>query len=443
MADNRIAGEGETADSGQRDSQSVGSADCSHRPPDADTAPRFVAWPPSPPWIGPGSGYWATPGYGYAPGYSYAPAPALPPIPEEPRRLHPATPRRPFLSVAGRTSPKLYLWGLLLTIPSLCALLSFEIAIRIGMPLDLRPYGGWVLLEATSIVAAAGLIACALAQTHQRRADGWTDYFGPSPLLVVALVLALSEAIVTPIALTKQRLDLVWSTGEQILVATLVLSAIYVTIVHFLGVRTGALSWHDVVRPGRLAPDASDWQAAPVWPAAQANPSRSAAMLRNLIIDFGLPVVLLIPLIVVTFISVAILLAILGPDVAGASSPVTSTWRQSDALLVFVAAAVIAPIGEETLFRGLVTNAWARSLGRRQAILRAALFFAAIHIYNISGANADIAFRADILAFAARIPVSFVLSWLYVRRRSIVASAAMHMAYNGTLLLITLSQMPR
>ena len=402
-------------------------------PTPAGTGGGYNVVPPPVPWFGPGAAVW--PGFGFA----YYPPPTLPPVLEPPGRLHPPAPRRRLFSLAGRASPRLYLLGLAVGIPGVAALGWLEIAVRVGWAADLRPFGGWISLEAIAVMAAVGLTAAALAQTRQRHADGWSDYYGASPLLAVALVLALNEAIVTPITVIKTQLDVTWSSGEATLIATLVLFAIYATVVHFLGVRTGALSWHEVVRPKRLAPDASDWQA---WPATKAV-SRRASAVRNLLIDIGLPMILLIPLIIGTVIVVAILVAILGHDVSGASSPVESTWRASDALPIFIAAALVAPIGEEIFFRGLVTNAWARSLERRQAIIRAGLFFAAIHIYNVAGASLDIALRAAIVAFGGRIIVSLVISWLYIRRHSIVSSAAMHMAYNGTLILIALSAMTR
>jgi membrane protease YdiL (CAAX protease family) len=412
--------------------------------------PAAYGYPSPPPWLIPAPGYaagFAAPpapwlGAGGIPwggaGYSYNPPPVLPPVIEAPGKLHPPSPRRPFFSRAGRASPRLYTLGLLLGIPGVAALGWLEVASRIGWTIDLRPYGGWLVVEAIAAVAVVGLIASALAQTHQRHADGWSDYFGASPLLVVALVLSLNEAVGLPIAELLNQLSVTLTAGAQVLVATVTLLLIYVAVVHFMGVLTGALSWHEVVKPHRLAIDAADWQN---WPGADAVSGRVSAV-RNLVVDIGLPLVLLIPLLIVTVICVAILVAILGHDVSQASSPVSTTWTESDGLLIFIAAAVVAPIGEEIFFRGFVATAWARSLDRRKAITWAALFFAAIHIYNVSGGTVDVAIRAAILAFAARVPVSFVINWLYIGRRSIFASAAMHMLYNGALILIALSAIP-
>jgi membrane protease YdiL (CAAX protease family) len=101
--------------------------------------------------------------------------------------------------------------------------------------------------------------------------------------------------------------------------------------------------------------------------------------------------------------------------------------------------AVIAPAGEEVFFRGFTTNAWGRSIGRNSAILRASLFFAFIHILNTVGASTDasVSWRVALFNFGARVPVAFALTWLYMRRRSILASGTLHAAYNGLITLIS------
>jgi Predicted metal-dependent membrane protease len=108
-----------------------------------------------------------------------------------------------------------------------------------------------------------------------------------------------------------------------------------------------------------------------------------------------------------------------------------------DPWITLLSAAVVAPIGEEIFFRGFATNAWARSLRRDSALIRAAIFFADIHIVDVAGFDdLSIFVRAAILAFAVRIPVAWALSWIYTRRHSIFASATLHAAYNGSLILL-------
>ena len=102
------------------------------------------------------------------------------------------------------------------------------------------------------------------------------------------------------------------------------------------------------------------------------------------------------------------------------------------------AVAVIVPIGEEVFFRGFATNAWGRSLGRNSAILRAALFFAFIHILNGGNGEPGLVLRMAAFNFGARIPVAVALTWLYFRRRSILASSTLHASYNGLIQLLAL-----
>jgi membrane protease YdiL (CAAX protease family) len=104
---------------------------------------------------------------------------------------------------------------------------------------------------------------------------------------------------------------------------------------------------------------------------------------------------------------------------------------------LFVAIAALVPLGEETFFRGYATNAWGRSLGRNSTILRASLFFAFVHVINTASTDASISWRVAIFNFGARVPVAFALTWLYMRRRSILASGTLHAGYNGLITLIS------
>ena len=106
-------------------------------------------------------------------------------------------------------------------------------------------------------------------------------------------------------------------------------------------------------------------------------------------------------------------------------------------VLMFVAVAIVAPIGEEIFFRGFATNAWGRSLSHNSAILRASLFFAFIHIMNTATTDASLSWRVAIFNFGARVPVAFALTWLYMRRRSILASGTLHAGYNGLITIIS------
>jgi membrane protease YdiL (CAAX protease family) len=67
------------------------------------------------------------------------------------------------------------------------------------------------------------------------------------------------------------------------------------------------------------------------------------------------------------------------------------------------------------------------------------LFFAFIHVMNTSTPDLAMFWRVALFNFGARIPVAFVLTWLYMRRRSILASGMLHAGYNGLITLLSLA----
>jgi uncharacterized protein len=104
-------------------------------------------------------------------------------------------------------------------------------------------------------------------------------------------------------------------------------------------------------------------------------------------------------------------------------------------------AVVLAPLGEETFFRGFAQTAWTADLGWRRALLRASLFFAIVHALNISGTDFSEAARLVVVVALARVPVALALGWVFHRTGSIAASIGLHAAFNGvTLLLFALLQ---
>jgi membrane protease YdiL (CAAX protease family) len=274
-----------------------------------------------------------------------------------------------------------------------------------------------------------------VAQARQRRADGWQDYAGPSPFLATAAMLSLGTALQLPLLkVLASSSTLTIDGAAATLLGMLISLAAYVGLVHFLVVRGGTMTWRDVARPARLAPDPFDpppQAQVEYWGGAAAFPQPS-----RLPLDLVLGAALVIPAILATGLLVRALMLILGLSESDITSPLPTAYSIDDRWLIFLVVAILAPIGEEIFFRGFATNAWGRSLGRASAILRAGLFFAFIHVIDVGGGSADLILRASIVAFAARVPVSFGLTWLYVSRRSIYSSAALHACYNGAILLI-------
>jgi membrane protease YdiL (CAAX protease family) len=105
-------------------------------------------------------------------------------------------------------------------------------------------------------------------------------------------------------------------------------------------------------------------------------------------------------------------------------------------LLLGPVVVLAAPFGEELFFRGFATTAWTRSIGATPAIVRAAIFFDVAHVLTVGGTSfGDAALRA-LVAFLTRLPVALALGFVFVRRRSLVASIAVHATFNGVIVLI-------
>ena len=140
---------------------------------------------------------WAAPiswPVGYVP-WGYVNPPPVPPVLEPPGKFHPGVSRRSVVSIAGRKSPGMYLFGLLVGGPAVAALLFMEIGARAGLSFRNLAIPGGVLVGAVCLLTVLGLGAAGLAQSRQRRADGWRDYTGPAPLIVAGMLLATVEGL--------------------------------------------------------------------------------------------------------------------------------------------------------------------------------------------------------------------------------------------------------
>jgi membrane protease YdiL (CAAX protease family) len=179
----------------------------------------------------------------------------------------------------------------------------------------------------------------------------------------------------------------------------------YIAVIALLVVGSGALTWTEIgFRPG----------------------------LRRALEDAGWGAVFAGPVIGLTVVATAVLVAIFRviPE-----NPLPPTGQASGLFLHLLAAAVVAPVAEETLFRGVATTAWVRSLGVRAGIVRGALFFAVAHVLLIGGSSVGEGLALAFVAFAGRLPIALVLGWVFVRRGSIYASIALHATFNGFLLV--------
>jgi membrane protease YdiL (CAAX protease family) len=301
-------------------------------------------------------------------------------------------------TIEGRSAPALFVVGWLASV------LGF------GLVLVAVVSGGgaaWLGLVIVGLVLLSiGLVAAAGSQGIERRVRGMAGYAGPSPLLVFAASIPVSVlaliAVGLPLGLAGVPLD-----GPFAALLSVALQAVvYIALIRLLVVDTGALGWREM---GLRAPDLSaigEMIGGALWAA---------------------------PVIVATIPVSLILLAIfpVTPE-----SPLPPTGEAVGIALSLVAGALVAPFGEEVLFRAFATTAWVRGVGVRQGVLRAALVFAVAHVLTTSGTSAGDAFGLAVVGFGTRVPIALALGWLFVRRGTIWAPFGLHAAFNAVLLVI-------
>lgn len=88
-------------------------------------------------------------------------------------------------------------------------------------------------------------------------------------------------------------------------------------------------------------------------------------------------------------------------------------------VVIFV---LMAPLIEETLFRGIFLRAFLRQYKPRTAIFLASLLFAVCHL--------------NVYQFVTAMIIGTLFGWLYVRTHSLVPCYVGHAAYNGTCLIV-------
>ncbi|MFH0750980.1 MAG: type II CAAX endopeptidase family protein [Chloroflexota bacterium] len=249
-----------------------------------------------------------------------------------------------------------------------------------------------------------GLTAGSGAQAFQRRADG-AAYPGPSPLLVFGAALAITLVV----GFGLGALGGLPEGPIAVLASVLIQAAILMGLIALLVVGSGALGWREM---GLRLPGPGE---------------------GSLLADVAWGVTLAIPTLFGSALLAAGLIALLG---VAPTAPLPPARDPGGVLVNLLVAAVIAPIWEETFFRGFTTTAWARSAGTRPAIVRGAVFFALAHAVLMVGSDFRTAFLTAFIAFAIRLPVGLVLGWVFLRRRTLVAPIALHATYNAIPVLL-------
>lgn len=349
-----------------------------------------------------------TPGANEPPaGHDPRPAPAEPDgaiVAAGERLPQPSPPgggRRPgatVFSLDARPAPGLYLVGWLASLGGLALVL-------VGI-LSAQPSVARALGIAGFFGIALGLSAAAGYQVLARRVREPAAYRGPAPLIVLGVavaVAALPALVIGPLGL----IDPVQPTG--LVVSLAIVAAADVLAVWLLVVRTGALRWRDMGWPTWRGPHltevARDVAIAAAFTVPVTIGSRLVAALLVLLLDVEPPLQVPLP-----------------------SSDL-------DIALLFLGAVIIAPIAEETVFRGLALTAWWRDLGARRAIVRSSLLFAIVHIANIDATSFGEGAKQALFEFVAILPIGVFLGWLFTQR-GMAAAISGHATFNGIQLVL-------
>jgi membrane protease YdiL (CAAX protease family) len=299
-------------------------------------------------------------------------------------------------SLDGRRAPALFVTGWLASV--------------VGLGLVIVPLVAGSSIVA-SVLAVAGLAVLPLglvllggSQAVERTAAG-LPYPGPSPVLVFAavipIVLLLGVAIDLPLRTLGIKLPL--ALGD--LLGAIITAAVFIGAVQLMVVSAGALRWAEMgFAVGRRV--------------AAESLIRGALLAAPVILLTAIVAYVIVPLVGVT-----------------PASPLPTTGTTSGLLLHLAAGAIVAPIGEEILFRGFMVTAWARSNGARVAVLRAALLFAVAHVLTVGSDSFQTAASLAFVGAVGRLPVALALGWIYLRSGTIWAPIGLHGAFNAILII--------
>jgi membrane protease YdiL (CAAX protease family) len=313
-----------------------------------------------------------------------------PPAPPPPR------PGASIFTIEGRSAPGLFVVGWLASILGLALVLVGAFA---ASSLFLYFLGPTLL--------TVGLVAGAGSQSIERRARG-EAYAGPSPYLVFAATIAAVYAVGSVVGLGLHLLTGPSTLPDYVIrfIGVSLQAAVFIGIVRLTVVDSQALSWREI---GWTPLDAS--------------------ALRDLAYGsfFSLPVIGLTTILAGVLVQVFQVV----PE-----APLPPTGLAAGLVIQLLAGAIIAPVAEETVFRGFAISAWQRTVGARGAIVRASLLFALAHVLNVTADNTGQAVGLIVVGFVTRLPVAVALGWLFVARRSIWAPLGLHIAFNGILLIL-------
>jgi membrane protease YdiL (CAAX protease family) len=325
--------------------------------------------------------------------------PDAPPTPDSAGSLHgPSRPGASIFTIEGRSAPALFVVGWLATLIGAACII---VAVLSGGGIT-----SVVLLVIGLALLSLGLVAGAGSQGIERRVRGTLPYRGPSPLLVFAAAIPISVLIGVLISIPLDILGVPLDGPFGALLSVSIQAVVYISLVRLLVVDTGALSWREMgVQP----------------------------LDTTAIVEMGRGALWALPVIGVTAIVSGVLLRVFPVTPV---SPLPPTGEPVGFAVSLLAGVIVAPFGEEILFRAFATTAWVRGLGYPRGMVLAALIFAFAHVLTINGTTAGEAFGLAIVGFGSRIPVALALGWIFLRRGTVWASFGLHAAFNGILLIL-------
>ena len=308
-----------------------------------------------------------------------------------------AAPRLSTFSLEGRAVPALYLVGWIGSVMGLAVILvSFLASSSAAAP--------WIFL-AGMLVLVVGLLAAGGSQAVERGRQSDLAYRGPSPVLALATVIAVSLVGIVIVLAPLTALGLDAGSPVATTLTFVVTTAAYAGVVQLLVVGPGALSWADM---------------------GLRMPATSAVR------DLAVGALLALPVLVLTLVLGGFLARFLEPS----PNPLPASGDTIGLIANLLSASILAPIGEELFFRGFTTTAWARAAGAGQAIVRGAVFFAIAHVITLMDVDVAVGAQRALFSFLALLPVAVALGWVFLARRSLYASIGLHAAFNALQVVI-------
>jgi membrane protease YdiL (CAAX protease family) len=306
-----------------------------------------------------------------------------------------------IFTLERRQAPGLYVVAWLLSAGG--AALTFIIG-----PMATADRDRLALLGAGAIILTLGLAIAAGYQVVERRGRDLDRYRGPAPPLVFG-VYFMGMSLVGLLLITGFGMDP--DQPISFFAIGLVQAVGYALVVWLFAVRSGALSWPQM-----------GW---PTW---------RGTSLQVSLASVGYAVMVMLPVTLGVLILGGIIGLIVGVD---APQVLPLSTDATDGFFVTITAALIIPVGEELFFRGFALTAWLRDLGARSALIRSSVFFALVHVANITTSDFGEGVGQVVLTTAVLLPVGLVLGWLFIRR-GMAAAIGGHVTYNSLLLALAL-----